>query len=203
VICPVGDYLDSDTLSSSHSSGDYAHKYSPGLDSQGNDGPSSVNGASETSPPIPDSPPTPALVLQHLPDASITAPKVVFTIDIEKANFIPRQVRRTHARLWSLRYPARSFQYRIDHLQKLILEKVAKLKKTTRNMLELDYWIFMDTPSHKRHEDRVAKKIALAVTMETQQEEIRKLEFELESNKDMLDYKENGGKNSMTLLSIS
>jgi hypothetical protein len=70
-------------------------------------------------------------------------------------------------------------------------------------MLELDYWIYMDAPSHERHEDRVAKKIALAVTMETQQEEIRKLEFELESNKDMLDYKENEGKNSMTLLSIS
>lgn len=61
----------------------------------------------------------------------------------------------------------------------------------------------MDAPSHERHKDRVAKKITLTITIETQQEEIRKLEFELESNKDMLDYKENEGKNSMTLLSIS
>ena len=131
------------------------------------------------------------------------APRVVVTIDVEKANYIPGHVRRTHELTWSLRYPARSFQHRIHHLRKLILEKATKLKKTTREVLEVEYWIFADGPSHEWHENRLAKKTALAATMEAQQEEIRMLEFELESNKNMLDYRENGGKNSMTLLSIS
>jgi hypothetical protein len=46
----------------------------------------------------------------------------------------------------------------------------------------------------------VAKKTALAVTLEAQREEIMEFEFEVESNKGMLDNKENGRKNSMMLL---
>jgi len=61
----------------------------------------------------------------------------------------------------------------------------------------------MDGPGRERYEDQVAHRVALAATLEPQQKEIRKLEFMLEFNKGVLDYKENGGKNSMTLLSIT
>lgn len=91
-----------------------------------------------------------------------------------------------HTRRWSLRYPARSFQHRVDHLEKLISEKLTKWKKTNREILELDHWMPMDGPGHERYEDQVAHRVALAATLEPQQEEIRKLEFMLEFNKGML-----------------
>jgi hypothetical protein len=81
------------------------------------------------------------------------------------------------------------------------LEKVTKLEHSTHKMRKLECWVFIEGLNHEQYEDRVAEKIALAATMNLQGEEIRKLEFMLESNKEMLDYKESGGKNIMTLLS--
>jgi hypothetical protein len=204
---PASDYLASNSPDSDYPSSEYADE-EKGNEYLGNDGPgngcqdndherddspTSVNEGFKT--PTPDSPSTPAAVLKHHPDVGTTAPRVVFTIDVKKASFIHEQVRRMHAHLWSLRYLARSFQHRIDHLQKRISEDVTKWQKMTREMNELDYYIAVEGPFHKWYEGRLAQKIALAAIIAIQQEEIRKLEFELESNKDMLDYKEKiGGK---------
>jgi hypothetical protein len=59
-------------------------------------------------------------------------------------------------------------------------------------MLKVESWIFVDEPSTERHEDRFANEAAFAATVEAQQEAIRNLELEPESNKDIADYKGNG-----------
>jgi hypothetical protein len=78
--------------------------------------------------------------MQNVPDISTTASRAVLTTDVPKANLILQQVKNTHSLLWFLRYPACSFQHRIDNLKKRITESIIKWQNLASKANGLNYW---------------------------------------------------------------